>query len=58
MKSVHVFLLRLAISGALAFFIFRLFFHETSFVKISGLALIMICLAYLFEYTRKRDKGE
>ena len=52
-----VLLIRAALSMFLAFVISRFFFHGWGWLKIIGLAVIMFILAYLFEYTRKRDKG-
>jgi hypothetical protein len=43
----------------LAFIISRFFFQGTSIIKICGLAVIMLGLAYLLEYARrKRKEGE
>lgn len=52
-----VLLLRLILAVLLAFLIGRFFFSGTSMFNILGLAAIMLVLAYLFEYTRKKDKG-
>lgn len=52
-----VLLLRLILAVLLAFLIGRFFFPGASIFKISGFAAIMLVLAYLFEYTRKKDKG-
>jgi hypothetical protein len=42
----------------LAFLISRIFFQGASIYKILGLAVIMFVLAYLFEYTKRKDKNE
>ena len=52
-----VFFLRLILSLLLAFLISRFFFPGASIVKILGFAAILLVLAYLFEYTRKKGKG-
>jgi hypothetical protein len=52
-----VLLLRLILAVLLAFLIGRFFFPGASIFKILGFAAIMLVLAYLFEYTRKKDKG-
>ena len=52
------FLLRLALSIVLAFIIMRFFFRGASVIKVFVLAGIMFGLAYLFEYTKRRDKGD
>jgi hypothetical protein len=57
MRPLNIFFIRLIISVFLAFFIGRLFFHEMSIIKMFGLAAVMLVMAYLFEHTRKRDKG-
>jgi hypothetical protein len=56
MGTYSIFLIRLVVSVVLAFLISRLFFQGTSLVKILGLAAIMLILAYLFEYTRRKDR--
>ena len=57
MRSFFVFFVRLILSVFLAFIIGRIFFENISLAKLTGLAVIMLTLAYLFEYTRKRDRG-
>jgi multidrug transporter EmrE-like cation transporter len=54
MRKFQIFALRLFLAVIFAFLISRLFFEEIAFIKIVGLALILLGLAYLFEYTRKR----
>jgi hypothetical protein len=56
MGTYSIFLIRLVVSVVLAFLISRLFFQGASLVKILGLAAIMLILAYLFEYTRRKDR--
>jgi len=58
MGSLYIVLLRIFFSIALAFVISILFFNGISIIKIFGLAAIMFVLAYLFEFTRKRDRRE
>jgi len=57
MHPFYIFFIRLILSIILAFFIGRFFFQDASIIKIIGLGLILFILAYLFEFTRKRDKG-
>lgn len=52
-----IFLLRLILSTILAFIICRFFFQGAPLINIIGFAMIMLGLAYLFEYTKRRDKG-
>ncbi len=58
MKSLYVLMIRLVLSLLLAYFICRFFFPGRSIFGVLGLAVVMCALAYLFQYTRKRDKGE
>ena len=53
-----IFLLRLILATVLAFIISRFFFRGTAMIKVLVLAGILVGLAYLFEYTKKRDKGD
>jgi hypothetical protein len=52
-----VFFLRLILAVLLAFLISRFFFPGASLVKILGFSAVLLALAYLFEYTRKKGKG-
>ena len=56
MGTFTIFLIRLVVSVILAFLISRLFFQSASMVKILGFAAIMLILAYLFEFTRRKDR--
>ena len=56
MKYVITFILRLALSVLLAAIISWLFFKGIQPLKTPILAIVMLILAYLFEYTKKRDK--
>ncbi len=55
MRHVTTFILRLVLSVLLAGIISWLFFKSIQPLKTSILAIIMLILAYLFEYTKKRD---
>ena len=57
MKFGSVFLLRLLISIVLAFVFARFFFGTLSIVRVGALAAALLGFAYLFEYTKKRDRG-
>lgn len=57
MRSLRFLLIRLILSLVLAFLISRFFFPGISIIKMLGLAAVMLAMAYLFEHTRKRDKG-
>ncbi len=56
MGTYSIFLIRLVVSIIVAFLISRLFFQGASMVKILGLAAVMLILAYLFEFTKRKDK--
>ncbi len=58
MTSLWRLLLRVFLSLILAFILTRIFFQGSSTTKTIILALVLLIFAYLFEYTRKRDKGE
>ena len=52
-----VFLIRIILAIILAFVIGHFFFKEISIIKVGLLAVVMLGFAYLFEYTKKRDRG-
>jgi hypothetical protein len=56
MGTFSIFLIRLVVSVILAFLISRFFFQGASMVKILGLAAIMLILAYLFEFTKRKER--
>lgn len=43
-------------SVLLAYVIGLLFFKDSGLTKVLALALIMLILSYVFEYTKKRDR--
>ncbi len=57
MGPFELFVIRLMLSVLFAFFACRIFFGKTPLIKVAGLAGLMLGLAYLFEYMRKRNKG-
>ena len=52
-----VFILRIILAILLAFVIGRFFFEQMTVIKVGLLAGVMLVFAYLFEYTKKRDRG-
>jgi uncharacterized membrane protein YcaP (DUF421 family) len=56
MRSFRIFLLRLLISIIIASAISVFFFKGIQLFKTSLLILVMLALAYLFEYSKKKDK--
>ena len=55
--NVRIFALRLILSIVIAVVISLFFFEGIRLFKTSLLALIMLVLAYLFEYTKSRDRS-
>jgi len=58
MGSFSIFFMRLILSILIALLISRFFFQGTSIIKVLALAVVLFVLAYIFEYTKKRDKRE
>ena len=58
MKNTRMIAIRLILAGVFAFILARLFFHEMSVSRVVGLGVVLFGFAYLFEYVRKRNKGE
>jgi len=52
-----MFIIRLILSMMFAVLACRIFFQGTPLIRVFGLGIILLGLAYLFEYVRKRDKG-
>jgi hypothetical protein len=57
MGTFEIFVIRLILSVVIAVLICRFFFQETPLIKVFGLALIMMGLAYILEYLKRRKKG-
>ncbi|MBW1764707.1 MAG: hypothetical protein JRJ23_08210 [Deltaproteobacteria bacterium] len=57
MKYLYVFILRFVLSVVLAAVISRLFWGWLPLGRVLGFAAILLVLAYLFEYTREKDKS-
>lgn len=56
MGPLERFAIRLILSVVFAFIASRMFFRDTAIVKVGGLALLMLGLAYGMEYVRKRNR--
>ena len=52
-----VLFIRIILAIVIAFVIGGFFFKEISVIKVGLLAVVMLGFAYLFEYTKKRDRG-
>jgi uncharacterized membrane protein len=57
MRTLAIFAIRFILSVIFAFLVSQFFFQKLAVIKVFGLALILLGLAYLLEYLRKRDKG-
>ena len=53
-----IFLLRVILSIFIGFLIGRFFFEKMVMYKVFGLAAVLLGLAYLLEYFRKRNERE
>ncbi|MDB9822474.1 hypothetical protein OAC89_02120 [Deltaproteobacteria bacterium] len=58
MKYFYIFLSRLILSVGMASIISVFFFNGIHSIKTPLLAGVMLVLAYMFEYTKKREDGE
>ena len=58
MGKLEIFFIRFVLSIMFAFFLSRFFFQNMPMVKVFGLAILMLGLAYLLEFFRKRNKEE
>ena len=50
MGRVQKLVIRLVLSVVFAFLVTRLFFQNIPMIKVLGLALVLFCLAYVFEF--------
>ena len=57
MGGFTLFIIRAMLAAAFAVLIGRFFFQGTPVIKVTLLATVLLGLAYLFEYTKKRDSG-
>jgi hypothetical protein len=57
MKHLHILLARIVLSGILSVFISVVFFGGIRYIWIGILSVMLVVLAYLFEYTKKQDKN-
>jgi hypothetical protein len=55
MGKLEIFFIRFVLSIMFAFFLSRFFFQNLPMVKVFGLAILMLGLAYLLELLRKRN---
>jgi hypothetical protein len=57
MRGLYLFLMRSVLAAVFAFAICRIFFPGASPLRVTALAAAMLVLAYLFEYTKRKDRG-
>jgi hypothetical protein len=57
MRGLYVFLMRAVLAAVFAFVIGRIFFPGASPLRVAALAAALLALAYLFEYTKRKDRG-
>ena len=56
MNRTTTLIIRLLLSAAFAVILSRVFFTNLSPIKVIGLGAALFCLAYVFEYARKKNK--
>jgi hypothetical protein len=56
MTAPYKFLLRLIVAVFMAFLIGRFFFRGMTAGRVGILALVLLALAYVFEYARRHDR--
>jgi hypothetical protein len=49
--------MRLILAAVFAFILCRIFFPGASPIRVSALAAALLGLAYIFEYTKRKDRG-
>jgi hypothetical protein len=57
MSSFRVILIRAALAIVIALVAMRIFFPDAGTGRTLGLAAVLFGLAYVFEYTKRRDRG-
>ena len=57
MGTLTIFVIRCILSGLFALLISRFFFQHMALYKVLGLGIMLLGLAYLLEYVKKRHKG-
>ncbi|MEJ2587934.1 MAG: hypothetical protein P8165_10230 [Deltaproteobacteria bacterium] len=56
MKRPTTLIIRLLLSAVFAVILSRLFFNNLSILKVAALGAALFCLAYIFEYARRKNK--
>lgn len=58
MRALFIFVMRFFLSIMFSLLVCRIFFQRMPMIKVFGLAIIMLGLAYVLEYFRRRAKRE
>lgn len=56
-SQTTAFVIRLVLGAVFAVILTRAFYPGTAPIKIAGLAILLVGLAYLFDYLRNRKSG-
>lgn len=56
MNRTTIFVIRLVLSAIFSVILSRIFFSHLTALKVIGLGAALLCLSYVFEYARKKDK--
>ena len=56
MNKFYVFLFRAVLAAVFAIIVSRIFFQDTSLIKVVGLGAALLGFSYLFEYIRKKGQ--
>ena len=57
MGPFEIFIIRILLSVLISVLMCRVFFQRTEWFMVAGLAFVLLGIAYLMEYLKKRDKG-
>ena len=57
MRRLYLFLMRSVLAVVFAVVLCRIFFPGAASVRVAALAAALLALAYLFEYTKRKDRG-
>ncbi len=57
MSSITAFLIRLVLGVVFAVILTRVFYPGTDPFKVAGLAIVLVGLAYFFDYLRHKKSG-
>lgn len=58
MPNMHIFIIRAVLGVVFGIILARFFYPQASLVFVIGLCVVLVLLAYVSEYFRKRKKRE